>query len=426
MLLFVVKIAGMGKDFILHNHSVYSVFQSTGVPKYTLVDIQEQVDGIEEFEETPGSHLIIHGPSKTGKSTLWVSQIGYDKVIKIPCNMSTTLMGVYKDIIDELDIFFENSKSISEDVKASFGVELKAKVAAVFSAKGHASTDISDGKAVDSQRVVTPLIGARNIANYVKAAGKYILLENIHYASRDFRQELSKELHNFSDYNCKWVVVGVQHQADQIFIENRDLVGRMREIRSGALNRPKILEILNLGESLLNVKFGPEIVDGIVKESSGNAALVQDLAKHICICAGIKSTSSHRVDINDTAYFEEACRKIAKSFEQVYSTFCDDISKGGRSDGSTEKYRWFLKLIRETEIPSTGLLNTEVYRIVVDMGGGNIPQGSITQGLQYMNKLQAKRNIDPPVLEYDEVKCRLFLLDPYFKFVLRWIPSLLN
>jgi len=169
----------------------------------------------------------------------------------------------------------------------------------------------------------------------------------------------------------------------------------------------------------LGIQFKENLVNSIQKESGGYAALVQDVAKNICIEAGVTGKQDSLLVLDDENLIEKACRTLAESCAQVYSKFCDDIAKGGRSDGSTEKYKWFLKLVRDREIPPSGLLNTEVFRLIVDMGHADINQTSVTQGLQYMNKLQLKRGINPPVLEYDDDKSRLYLLDPYFRFCLR-------
>lgn len=406
--------------------TIYEVFQSSGVPIHTRIDVIEHNEKIMSFLSTPGEHLIIHGPSKTGKSTLWMSQIGEMHSIKIPCNERTSLESIYAEIVDELDIFFTNNQSIDEKIKAGFSAEIKSKIYGLLEGKAGASYGKERGSGQDSRRLTQPTLSPRNISKYLKAANKHVVLENIHYCNPDFRRELSKELHNFSDYDCKWIVVGVQHQADQVFIENRDLVGRLREIQSGIFSKEQVFEILKLGENHLKILFSDAIKNRIYDESGGNAALVQDIAKNICVFGDVFGTQEPTKNINDISLIEKACKHIASSCSQVYKKFCDDIAKGGRSDGSTHKYRWFLRLVRDKNITTRGILNTDVYKMILEMGHTDINQTSVTQGLQYMNKLQMKRNIVPPVLEYDNEKSRLFLLDPYFRFALRWIPELIE
>jgi hypothetical protein len=406
--------------------TVFEVFQSSGVPKYTRIEFPEHTTRIMSFLTTPGEHLIIHGPSKSGKTTLWISQIGEKSVIKIPCNESTTLESIYLEIVDELDIYFKNTDSIDKSVKAAFHAEIKAKIIGLLEGKSGASLTENRGTSTFNQRLANPTIGPRNISKYLKAADKYVVLENIHYCDPSFRRLLSKDLHNFSDYDCKWIIVGVQHQADQVFIENRDLVGRLREIRTGTFTESQTMEIIKLGEDKLNIRFSQPIKEAVFTESRGNAALVQDIAKNICISRDIMGRQDPLLEVSDERLIPVACKAIASTCAQVYTKFCDDIVKGGRSDGSTQKYKWFLKLIRDKVIPASGLLNTEVFRLILELGHEDIGQTSVTQGLQYMNTLQAKRNITPPVMEYDDEKSRLFLLDPYFSFCLRWIPELIE
>lgn len=406
--------------------TIFEVFQSSGVPQYTRIDVPEHNTRILSFLTTPGEHLIIHGPSKTGKSTLWISQIGEKNVIKIPCTESTSLQGVYQDIVDELNIYFQSSANVNKTIINDFKTEIKGAIYGIVKGGGEISHQDKRSEAGESQRLTAPTLGPRNISKYLKAADKFIVLENIHYCSHQFRRELSKDLHNFSDYNSKWIIVGVQHQADQVFIENRDLVGRLREIHSGTFTLSQVIEILKLGENILNIEFSQEIREAIFFESGGNAALVQDIAKNICLISDVLGPQDSLVRLTNEKLIPEACQQIASSCAQVYKKFCDDIRKGGRSDGSTQKYKWFLKLVRDREIPTTGLLNTEVYSLIVNLGHTDIGQTSVTQGLQYMNKLQEKRNIVPPVLEYDDEKSRLFLLDPYFRFCLRWTPGLID
>jgi hypothetical protein len=407
-------------------YTVYEVFQSSGVPQHTRIEIEEHNERIMSFLSTHGEHLIIHGPSKTGKTTLWVSQIGEQSVIKVPCNERTTLESTYREIVDELDVYFTNSKNVDQNIKASFTSELKAKIYGIFEGKVGANIGTERGSSENNVRLTGPLVGVRNISKYLKAAGKYVVLENIHYCTPEFRRELAKDLHNFSDYESQWIIVGVQHQADQVFIENRDLVGRLREIKSGVFDLSQVQQVLSLGGKLLNVSFSDKIRDLIYTESSGYAALVQDIAKNLCIESGVTGRQENLKELDDRDALERACHSIASSCAQVYTKFCDDIALGGRSDGSTEKYKWFLRLVRDRDIPTRGLLNTEVYRLILEMGHTDISQTSVTQGLQYMNKLQVKRNINPPVLEYDDDKSRLFLLDPYFRFCLRWMPELID
>jgi hypothetical protein len=118
-----------------------------------------------------------------------------------------------------------------------------------------------------------------------------------------------------------------------------------------------------------------------------------------------------------------ACHEIARENKVFYEKAVNEIAKGGRSDGSTQKYKWFLKMIAEKPFPSGGLKNTDVYHLLQSMGHNSIDQSSVTSGLTYLPRLLEKNKL-PALVDYDNN--RFFLLDNYMKFVFKWIPEMLD
>ena len=138
---------------------------------------------------------------------------------------------------------------------------------------------------------------------------------------------------------------------------------------------------------------------------------------------GLRQTSSTHKSIEKRDILDQACMEIANENKTYYEKVIKNVAQGGRSDGSTEKYKWFLKLIKERTIPDTGLKNTEIFRHLKDLGHDSIEQGSVTSGLSYLPKLLTKLSF-PAFFDYDEETKTFYLLDKYMKFVFKWIPSL--
>jgi hypothetical protein len=80
-------------------------------------------------------------------------------------------------------------------------------------------------------------------------------------------------------------------------------------------------------------------------------------------------------------------------------------------------------MIRDKKIPEYGLRNTEVLAYLRELGHYEIQQSSVTAGLIYLPKLLRKNNI-PSIFDYDGTY--FYLLDNYMKFVLRWVPELID
>lgn len=141
--------------------------------------------------------------------------------------------------------------------------------------------------------------------------------------------------------------------------------------------------------------------------------------------SNITQTSINQVEINNPEIVNTACTDIAYENKHYYEDVIKNIALGGRSDGSTEKYKWFLKLIRDVDIPEHGLRNTEIYSHLKELGHKDIKQGSVTSGLSYLPRLLEKLGF-PSFFDYDSNSKTFYLLDKYIKFVFKWIPEMID
>lgn len=179
------------------------------------------------------------------------------------------------------------------------------------------------------------------------------------------------------------------------------------------------------GKQLRIFRLSPETRSGIVEEALGSASIVQNICQRICLIQNIFQTPKKTITIDDTSLLEKSCKEIAYDSKSYYERAIKSIALGGRSDGSTEKYKWFLKLIKEKEIPDQGLKNTEMYRYLRELGHDSIQQGSVTSGLSYLPKLLEKNSF-PAFFDFDSDNKTFYLLDKYMKFVFKWIPELVD
>lgn len=139
----------------------------------------------------------------------------------------------------------------------------------------------------------------------------------------------------------------------------------------------------------------------------------------------ILNTQKRKKQITDITLIEKSCREIAQESKSSYAGAVKNIALGDRKDGSTEKYKWFLKLIKEEDITERGLKNTEVYNYIKQMGHSSIQQGSVTSGLKYLHTLLRKNKL-PAFFDFDSNTNTFYLLDQYMKFVFKWIPELID
>jgi tetratricopeptide (TPR) repeat protein len=398
------------------------VYVPVGLPDITFVRRENLEGSVKAWEMNKAKHLLIFGPSKSGKTSLWKKYVPTESVIKIPCNSNKSIIDVYSEILSELNSFYTVEKQTELGLKSSFLAELTS-LLGLFSAKVQTQVEVNNRSSDKQGPVTSPNIGVNLIIKYLKPSRKIIVLEDFHYANDDLKHQLSQDLKAFSDDECPWIIVGIQHKTSKLLSYNIDLQQRIAEIPVEGFTDEQLINIIELGESALNIKFSTEVKNNIIDESIGSASLVQNICQRICILKNITRTSIDQVNINNPEVVYTACKDIAYENKHYYEDVIKNIAIGGRNDGSTEKYKWFLKLIRDVDIPEHGLRNTEVLNYLKELGHKGIKQGSVTSGLGYLPRLLQKLKF-PSFFDYDAKT--FYLLDKYIKFVFKWIPGMID
>jgi hypothetical protein len=283
-------------------------------------------------------------------------------------------------------------------------------------------TKETTSKQTSTREYFKPSISSTQLTKYLKNTNKVIVLEDFHYTDESFRNQLSEDLKAFSDESCPWIIVGVQHKTSNLLSFNIDLSQRISEVPVENFTNKQLEEIIELGELALNIKITNPLKEKIIKESSGSASLLQNICQRICMISNIYQTLDDVKFIREASVIDQACKEIAGENRSFYEKVFAEISKGGRSDGSTEKYKWFIKVIANNQIPERGIKNTEMFHLIRDLGNYEIDQGSVTGGLNYLPKLLKKNNL-PALMDYTESTKTFYLLDNYMKFVMKWAPE---
>lgn len=374
-----------------------------------------------------GRSLLICGPSKTGKTSLWKKNMLEKEVVKVPINKNKTLEDVYLEILNRLEAFYVKEAASNNQESFSLGTELKAKIQMLFEAKVNTNINQMNNNSFLKESIAKPVIGPELVIKFLKPLGKKIILEDFHYANDILKEQISQDLKSFIDEQCQIIMLSVQKVQSDLIKYNPDLAQRVAILEVGSFRDEQILELVKLGEKHLNIVFSDEVKKIIVKEVKGNAALTQEICMNLCIYNDVFETvqGDHPKVIENRDYFEKACRDICENSRTYYEDAVRLIKAGGRNDGKTEKYKWFLKMVAEKEIGEEGVLNTEVYKILKEMGHEKITQSGVTAGLKYIPKLLKRRDLKT-LLDYNEKTKTFYVLDKYFQMCLKWCPEIID
>ncbi|WP_348946517.1 AAA family ATPase [Chitinibacter sp. FCG-7] len=250
-----------------------SVFTLSGVPDFTFVEPQEYTRLFVALR-TKGRGIVIEGPSGIGKTTC---------------------------VLKALERLGLNSEEVS-----------------ILSAR----------KKKDVQKI-------QDIINQGEGFGT-VLIDDFHKLDDNKKTSLSnllKTLADEGDENSKLVIIGINKTGHSLLTYSSDLRNRIDIIKFEANSEEKLEELLEKGESALNIKIN--VKNEIVSESQGSFHIAQMLAHHACLKSGI---TEERAELTETSVSFETLKEfilddLSISFDALVINFCKGqrVKKGSRA-----------------------------------------------------------------------------------------------
>jgi hypothetical protein len=251
---------------------------------------REEVDArfIEGLERN--KHIIVFGASKQGKTALTNKHLTEDKFVRVNCSPQTNAIDIYKSILRQLDVEFEEERTEKNSDEISAKVSLKAKVKIPFWGSGETGAE-GGGKSGKSNEtkyksIEYNLALPQDVSEILKAIkfSNRIILENFHYLEESIQKELAFHLRIFEDSNILFIVLGIWREKNRLAQFNGDLQDRLIEIPVEPWKSEDFKKVAAVGENLLKVSF-EEIVDDIITNSFDSIGVFQELCKESCLAA---------------------------------------------------------------------------------------------------------------------------------------------
>jgi len=124
---------------------------------------------------------------------------------------------------------------------------------------------------------------------------KFIVLEDFHYLLDEAQQDFAVALKAFHESSkLTFIVVGVWLDENRLIEFNGDLTERVLSVNADAWSQPELSEVIELGESLLNIEFDPTFRDGLIKGCFESVSIVQTACHRVAEEAGISATVADR------------------------------------------------------------------------------------------------------------------------------------
>jgi len=386
-------------------------------PEQTYVDRAGLDSRIQYFLST-GRHLVIHGPSKQGKTALRQRALPDDRCVVVQCKSRPNIEQLYSSILYRLGVSQTISKeqTTGGEFKAAGEAGGKAGIPLIARAEGKGSIEgsMSHERSSTTQPIAESPDNLHFLVEHVKRSGRRIVIEDFHYIPETVKRDLAKDLKALLELGVPVVLVGAWEQDELLPQYNGDLTGRIGEINVKWDNK-ELREVLAKGEDALNIRFSKTIKDAIISDASGNVGLLQRIAEKLCIHAGcLKTVEGSRNLIRSIPMLDAARKEICKEEAARYRAFGWSVSKGFRK--SNEKTRSLYMYIIRTCVEAkdaellAGLTQGLIEERIRHMDN-SVSGSSIRKALSQIDKLQSDKSISPIIATFDPVNHTLNLAD---------------
>lgn len=363
----------------------------------------ELVDAI----NTVGMQIILYGHSGSGKSTLLINKLGqlYENWITTRCMSGMTIDQVILDAFDQLDKFYSSEKSIASTTKISS--EISSSFALM---KQSISADLSYSKEEKKVRVVPVQLTPNRLATFIGSVSACWVIEDFHKIEKSEKVRFSQIMKVFMDSavdfpELKIIAIGAVGTAREVVKYDPEMRNRVAEIFVPLMSENEIVNIMNRGEELLNIKIKKGVKDKIVRFSSGLGSVCHQLCLNICFLKRIVETLDEKVIFSERD-LSDAVEKYVKSNSDTLKMDFDralKVSRTGSYENTKEILRAMLVLGKEE------LTHHEILKKIRDEFP-SYPAGNVTT---YLKKLQAPER--GGVVVYDSNSGKYSFANPFIK-----------
>lgn len=369
-------------------------------------------------------HVLVYGASKQGKTSLLNKHVNEGSYLKIECTPTSTLLDIYSSILRQNDVHLLEGVNIQNKESSSEMISLKAKLKipiAEVEARG-VEKSTNENKVEDSYKLVDYNISnAQDVIEVLKkiSFNRFIVLENFHYLIPEVQMMLAFDLRSFQDDNINFIILGIWKERNRLSQYNGDLQDRISEIAVEPWTDRDFREIIRKGEVLLEVDFR-KVENKIIDSAYGSVGVLQELCKECCKMVEVKVGRSNVLISTENlgAAIEKKLghysTRYLRSFQSLMS---DDELATNKVLGEA-----FVRsvLSADLEVVTSGFKKSQLSNKVLEFAKEDqrVNDKSVSIFLKEINLYQSKKNITPPLFDFDLVTNELIITDSTLLFFL--------
>lgn len=381
---------------------------------------RDLVDGKLLAELRARHHIVIYGSSKQGKTSLRKKCLDNDDYVLVQCSNRSDLADLHANILKRCG--FELTQSTKRTASGKNKVSAKAgfAVPGVGGASGAAEAEESKATETTSAPLEIDLEDVNDVISALISLNfkKKIVLEDFHYLPYETQKDFSialKAFHERSDFI--FIVVGVWLEDNRLIVHNGDLTGRVVSVNADQWSTTELNQVINDGAQLLGIEFHEKFKSDLVEGCLESVYLVQEVCRRSCLAAGINGTVDTPTTVGSSTDVKQLIKNVVDEQTARYSSFITNYSDGFQ-DTDLEMHKWLLLPILKASIEDLekGLRYRDIRAALQESHPRRegLNAGNITQSLKSAASLQARKQIMPIIIDYDETARKLNVVDKGF------------
>jgi hypothetical protein len=391
---------------------------------------REEVDGFFRTALESKKQIIVYGSSKQGKTSLLNKQLRPESQLVYQCAPDTEKKDIYASILRNsgVQIMTDSSEQTTDSGTVCAKVSSKVRIP-IFADLGGGVEATKGGERSRTQEYRTieyNLNLAADVAELLREIrfNRYIVLENFHYLSQEVQEKLAYDLRIFQELGVRFVILGIWRERNRLIQFNGDLQDRVVEVAVEPWNDHDFRRVMEKGSRILNVDF-TEVEDKIIDSSFDSIGVLQELCNRSCVSAGVMETSPQPVRILD-CHLKEAIRKKLDDYSSRHLRALESFAESSRrSSDRIPLYIPFYFLVVLLSSDSGGIMDgfkrEDIQQAIVRIHHRpeDVRPSDMSNFLNTITKYQIRKQINPPLFDFDVAIGTVKIIDSTLYFFLR-------
>jgi energy-coupling factor transporter ATP-binding protein EcfA2 len=387
--------------------SVWKVFTPTMPARLAFVERESVNEKLVNALRTPGKQLVVYGHTGSGKTTLVVNKLQqlYEDHITSRCVRDLTFEAVILDAFDQLNAFYE------AESKESSKTQISGSLSALYSGiRVELGRSRSRENTATTQRFLPPQLTVQNLARLLGAARRCWVLEDFHKLLDSEKLKMAQALKVFMDMadeypELKIITLGAVNTAREVISWEPEMNTRVAEVYVPLMEDRELCDIIRKGETLLNVRFPTALISGIVRYSSGLAAVCHQLCLNICVATEVESRLPASQQLSLEHLNEALQRYVDDSSDTLKAAF--DRAFREKRHGKYSNGRLIVRALTRCE--QEGAPFGKILAVIRD----DIPEYPKSNLTRHLRDLQTEQR--GALLSYDSTSGTYRFADPIYR-----------